>query len=937
VSRIVLFWLASSLAAHAQSAAFRWIRQIGGSGGETIVGIATDASGNTYVAGNTASLDFPVQSAVQPHPGAAGIFRVDGPGSNWRALYQSGVIAATSVVTDPLSPRTVYAATLTEIHRSTDAGDSWTTLGSFHVSRINSLTIDPTDGRVLYLATDGQGILTSTDAGATWSPINTGHAIGLHVWVDPTRPSHLFVETSDGGNGILLQSTDRGATWQPVVIPGTDTGFEDVAFDPFRPDTVYVTGQLGGGISTDGGLTWNALGRIDPRPQPDNIVPDPSHPGVLYGGAQDGVWRSADSGKTWSRAVANPSPVITSFLALDRSTGASYAVIGHQLVVSTDGFAGTAPIGPPAFPTITGLSAAGGRVFAAAQSSSDVFVAKFDPQGNPIFATYFGGSSIDEARAMAVDPQGAVYVTGSTNSRDFPITSGAYAANGPGFLFKLNPDGTLLWSTYWAAQPYALTVDSAGHAYLAGVTYIGLPITPGAYETTFEGFGLPLIPQVDGYVTEFDSAGASLVFSTYLGGQGSTARAIALFPDGAIAVVSDQLYLLDPTGSSLLARAGIPGQIRSMTAIPGGLLIVGGTPPPQELAFPTTPGAFQTAQHVIPDLPGSPSFVNGGNAFVMKVDRRLNIVASTLLGGEATDAAFSAAADPQGNIIVGGLASSKAFPARGPIQGSFAPTTGFVSQLTPDLSSLAFSTFTGDTRIFNVQSLALAPDGGILIGGATNPTFQPALVPDPTMQAFLVRMDRLQAAPPRIDSVVNAASQLGVPLSPGEIIQVHGESFAADAALNLNGAALPLLDRTTGVLTAVVPADFTSDAANLEVRSAAGRTSMLVPGAPAAPGVYLRILNGDGTVNAPPNPAVEGDTITLFATGVGLDTQAVDVRVDGISVTPTGVAIGPVDGFLGNVYRTTVFVPVNIPSLVAVAIRVNGAVSQAGVPLYVGR
>src|SRR5450432_708377 len=56
---------------------------------------------------------------------------------------------------------------------------------------------------------------------------------------------------------------------------------------------------------------------------------------------------------------------------------------------------------------------------------SDVFVTKLDPSGNIVYSTYFGGSGADIATAMAVAPQGGVYVTGTTTSTDFPTTPGA--------------------------------------------------------------------------------------------------------------------------------------------------------------------------------------------------------------------------------------------------------------------------------------------------------------------------------------------------------------------------------------------------------------------------------------------------------------------------------------------------------------------------------
>ena len=127
---------------------------------------------------------------------------------------------------------------------------------------------------------------------------------------------------------------------------------------------------------------------------------------------------------------------------------------------------------------------------------SDVFVTKLDPSGNIVYSTYFGGSGGDAATAMTVDSHGSVYVTGTTSSNDFPTTPGVYSSSVPPpsgggafitFLFKLNPDGSVGYATYFSnslTPPNAIAVDSAGSAYLAGLSYGGLVTTPGAYRTS---------------------------------------------------------------------------------------------------------------------------------------------------------------------------------------------------------------------------------------------------------------------------------------------------------------------------------------------------------------------------------------------------------------------------------------------------------------------
>ncbi len=839
--RISILLVAFALFLPAQSGTFRWIRQIGGSGNQALAGIATDSQGNTYAAGSTTSLDLPVQNAVQPHPAGSGIFRVDGPGSNWQNLYQSGISAGTTVTVDPRVPGTIYGTGAADIHRSTDNGATWTLLSTLSAGTgIDGFAIDPTNSSVFYAATLGQGMVKSIDGGATWTAIDNGIVIQPNsilavrgIWIDPNHPSVLFTTSYVGSDYTLLRSADAGATWQPLTDPLV-SGLATVSFDPFTPGKVYATSVLHSAVSSDDGVTWSALTPVaDSTWQPSVILPDPNHQGVLYGGAEDALWKSTDSGITWIQVMASNA----SILAADRSTGAIYAAAGYQLVVSTDGFNTSSTIGPAELSGITALAAAGGHLFVSEGATTDVFVVKYDPQGNILFATYFGGSSADVASALTVDSAGAVYVTGTTQSQDFPTTPGAYAKSGNAFVFKLNPDGSLAWSTYFAAPPNAIAVDAAGHAYIAGITGGGMPTTPGSYQPNFDGTFCGIgclisIPPTNGFLTEFDPAGASLVYSTYLGKQNESAFAVMVLPDSSAVVAAySGLYHLSPTGSALL---GTKALLATVTALApdgsGNILAAGGASDPK---FATTPGAFQTAPYPEMSLPGTYGNTGAGDAFVMRLDPQLNILTSTLLGGEAPETALTVAPGPGGTILTAGSTYSQAFPTHGPMQDSFHIGTGFLSQLSGDLSTLLFSTYAGDPRQFYVRTAAASVDGGILLGGTTGSipyqtvgfgsTAGNAIFPNSGYQAFVGRVDLLQPSAPRIDSVVNAASQIGVPLSPGETIQVRGAGFGADAVLLLNGNALPLLAQDSAALTATVPTDFTANAGTIEVDSGGGR------------------------------------------------------------------------------------------------------------------
>ena len=139
--------------------------------------------------------------------------------------------------------------------------------------------------------------------------------------------------------------------------------------------------------------------------------------------------------------------------------------------------------------------------------------------------------------SIALDSEGNAYITGSTDSNNFPVTQGAYqtANNGDyyadAFVTKLNSTGSgLIYSTYLGGdgndQVNSVALDSEGDVYITGYTGSNnFPVTQGAYQTT-KGSGY----NEDAFVTKLNSTGSGLIYSTYLGGNNS---------DGGYSIVLD--------------------------------------------------------------------------------------------------------------------------------------------------------------------------------------------------------------------------------------------------------------------------------------------------------------------------------------------------------------------------------------------------------------
>jgi hypothetical protein len=186
-----------------------------------------------------------------------------------------------------------------------------------------------------------------------------------------------------------------------------------------------------------------------------------------------------------------------------------------------------------------------------------------------------------------------------------------------------------------------------------------------------------------GFVTQLNSTGTSLLYSTYLGGSTST---------------SVNGVAIDASGNAYLT---------------------GGT---QDTTFPTTAGAYR-ATAVTKTTAGSSS------AFVAKLDPAgTALVYATYLGGSQTDAAFAIAVDSTGEAYVGGNTTSNNFPVtQGAVQGAREASNqqaGFVSKLNASGSALVYSTYLGGEALDNLTSIALDSMGdAYATGNTTSPDF----------------------------------------------------------------------------------------------------------------------------------------------------------------------------------------------------------------------
>jgi hypothetical protein len=309
---------------------------------------------------------------------------------------------------------------------------------------------------------------------------------------------------------------------------------------------------------------------------------------------------------------------------------------------------------------------------------ADVFVTKLNPEGSAMeYSTYIGGSQFDASKGIAIDAAGNAYVTGYTNSSDFPATQGAWdtqMSGGPdAFVLKLDAFGALRYSTFLGGSSYDLAygivVDADGRASVTGYTFPGGPVSfptrAGAVDTTHNG-------EADVFVTTLYADGSELLYSTFIGGS---------------AVDVGQGLAIDGNG---------------MLYVTGYTLSVN---------FPVTQGAWDTAYN------------GGGDVFVVKLDptRSDRLAYATYLGGSGNDEGAGIALDEAGSAYVTGNTSSTNFPTTQGAwdRGMSGGPDAFVTKLYPDGSELRYSTFLGGGSYDLAYGIAVDAAGRAYVTGYT--------------------------------------------------------------------------------------------------------------------------------------------------------------------------------------------------------------------------
>jgi len=426
-----------------------------------------------------------------------GIFKTIDRGGHWTRLT-NGLPAVGyfvgSIAVDPATPTTVYAgvasvvasglpgpAPPTGVYKSTNAGDSWTFMSS--VSDGFDIRIDPHNTSTIYSQKDGVGPIKSIDGGSTWALITNGLPSKLGVStiaIDPEHPSTLYL----GGGTSIYKSDDGGNNWRQVE---DQSAARSLAVDPTNSSIVYAllaiedsaaSGDHHGNPkrhiasadpplaavikSVDAGTDWSsAVQGIPNLPALYRLAIDPLSTSTVYVGTAAGVYRTTDGGQNW-KLISTLGPADAFGVLPDPKTeGIIY--VGGAMVDLPSGHLFADKISPDGSTlsyskTISGnhaergsgivVDSTGNAYLTGVTDSSDfptvgafqskltggsnAVIVKLDATGQIAFSSFLGGSQSEGGSSIAVDAAGDIYVTGSTFSPDFPLVSPVQAKFPPG-------------------------------------------------------------------------------------------------------------------------------------------------------------------------------------------------------------------------------------------------------------------------------------------------------------------------------------------------------------------------------------------------------------------------------------------------------------------------------------------------------------------------
>jgi len=374
-----------------------------------------------------------------------------------------------------------------------------------------------------------------------------------------------------------------------------------------------------------------------------------------------------------------------------------------------------------------------------ANGGSDILVAKLNEEGSGlIYSTYIGGSANDDTRKVYVDKSGCVYLTGSTESPNFPTTSNSLEGNSQGYFLKLDSTGNhLAYSSRWAGG-IKILVDSDGYLIIFGRT------NSTTFATTENAFCRTLAGGYDVFVAKIDIKNNLIVFSTLIGGDGNE------MPWGMVLDGQNNVIITGQTSSENFPikgntfasyRSGKSNVFITKLKSDGTQLIyssiIGGSDDewPFDVAVDLNGNAYVTGVTLSNDFPTTvsafdTSYNGGQDAFLFKLSSDgKQLIYSTYIGGSDKDGGRGVVVDKSGRAYVTGCTRSTNFPVtpdafdktfKGRGTDQWAWGDPFFLVMNPAGTQIEYSTYVGGSKDEEAYGIAMDKRGDIYLCGVTS-------------------------------------------------------------------------------------------------------------------------------------------------------------------------------------------------------------------------
>jgi uncharacterized repeat protein (TIGR01451 family) len=425
------------------------------------------------------------------------------------------------------------------------------------------------------------------------------------------------------------------------------------------------------------------------------------------------------------------------------------------------------------------------------------------------YSGVLGGNGDDVAASIAVDGSGNAYITGWTNSSDFPrVNSFQGSLPDPNadqsFLSKINAAGTaLLYSTYLDnGRSSGIAVDSAGRAYVVGSGGSGFPLK-NAHQSKYGGGAS------DMFLAVLNAPGNTLLFSTLLGGPGDDwANAIALdasdnaYVTGASGSGFPTLHSIQTQGSAFVAKFNVAGLLQYSSVFASGVTV------PLAVAVDASASAYITGVTYETNFPiRNPAFQSTclacpqQNGFVSKLSPSGSSLAySTYLGAPGSNLGLAIAVDSSGNAYVAGDTLSGFPVTTNAFQKKIGGILdGFITKLNPSGSALIYSTYLGGSDNDEISGLALDKYRTVYVTGTTASSNFPLKASLQTYendtQAFVTTLSSSGSSIAYYSTLIGEASSMHIALDKALNVYVVGSTSAGSisatpGALNKPGQSI---------------------------------------------------------------------------------------------------------------------------------------------------